>query len=203
MWLAIVMVALMLLVKIFEPNIKGYIGESRVNSSLLQLPKQYRTINNLMIKNEKDETSQIDHVVVSPEGIFVIETKNYTGLISGDEKVFKWTKNIYGKKYEFMNPIMQNEGHIRALKFLLSNCQGLKFYSVVAFDNKCELKNVISFNSVMYINEVNKYILSMKSQNQLTDDQINRIYNFLIKSNITDATRRKEHVKRIKSKSEK
>ena len=59
---------------------KGKAGELRVKWKLLLLPSdQYKVINNLLISS-RGQTSQIDHVVVSEYGIFVIETKNYSAL---------------------------------------------------------------------------------------------------------------------------
>ena len=60
-------------------------------------------------------------MVVSIYGIFVIETKTYQGIIIGGENSEHWTQNIYGNKYEFRNPILQNHGHIKSLKQVLVN----------------------------------------------------------------------------------
>lgn len=60
-------------------------------------------------------TTQIDHIVVSIHGIFVIETKNYKGWIYGNSNNEYWTQNIYGNKYSLYNPLLQNKNHIKSL----------------------------------------------------------------------------------------
>lgn len=108
MELLIIIFVVGILYTLFEANIKGFIGEKIVAAILSGLPKQqYRVVNNVMLGTEYG-TTQIDHVVVSVYGIFVIETKNYKGWITGSEFGDYWTKNMYGKKYKFQNPLKQN-----------------------------------------------------------------------------------------------
>ena len=92
---------------------RGKKGELSVRMWLKLLSSdQYKIINDLLISSH-GHTSQIDHVVVSEYGIFVIETKNYQGWIYGGNYSEYWTQNIFGHKYELRNPILQNQGHIR------------------------------------------------------------------------------------------
>ena len=90
----------------------------------------------------KKGTSQIDHVVVSSKGIFVLETKNYTGWIFGSENSQNWTQVIYKRKEKFYNPIWQNFGHIQALKEYLgeNTTQDIPFSSIIVFSNEATLK---------------------------------------------------------------
>lgn len=95
---------------------KGNIGEKHVAKMLKRLPRdKYAVINNLLL-NDSGQTSQVDHVVISRYGVFVIETKVYQGRIYGGEDNEYWTQNIYGHKYQFRNPILQNYGHIKSIK---------------------------------------------------------------------------------------
>lgn len=78
--------------------VRGKKGELNVKLRLRMLSSEkYKIINNLFISNN-GQTTQIDHVVVSEYGIFVIETKNYKGWIYGGAKSDFWTQNIYGNK---------------------------------------------------------------------------------------------------------
>lgn len=105
-----------IVIVIFQPKIKGIIGEKIVASKLSKLPEQqYRVLNDIMLRTEYG-TTQIDHIVISIYGIFVIETKNYKGWITGSEYGEYWTKNMYGKKYTFRNPLKQNYAHVKALE---------------------------------------------------------------------------------------
>ncbi len=63
-------------------NFKGWIGETQgaIAHALLLDGKVYRSINNVTIPTASG-TTQTDHVIVSPFGIFVVEAKNMKGWI--------------------------------------------------------------------------------------------------------------------------
>ena len=92
----------------------GELGEHKINIQLDQLPSGCRYLSDIMILNPKSKSgySQIDHIVISPYAIFVIETKNYNGEIKGGRKDRNWSVSNHFKMY---NPLMQNYGHIKAL----------------------------------------------------------------------------------------
>ena len=125
-----------------SPKVKGRIGEVFVSVAALKRldPKVYRVFNDLVLPRPDGKgTTQIDHVVVSPFGIFVIETKNYEGWIFGDENSRQWTQVIYGKKSRFQNPLHQNALHVRAL----ATATGLPrecFHNLVFFVGDATLK---------------------------------------------------------------
>lgn len=113
-----------------SPKQKGKRGEKSVNETLDLLPKEYFSLNNIMLAT-KSGTTQIDHVVVSKYGLFTIETKNYRGKIYGDDARDKWTQVIvtnvtyakklyktytYVTKNELYNPVKQSQGHAYVLK---------------------------------------------------------------------------------------
>ena len=107
-------------------------------------------------------TTQIDHIVVNRYGIFVVEIKNYSGWIFGDEQSVKWTQAIYKSKHTFQNPIRQNYRHICAL----SDCLGIPrnlFVSVVAFTGDCTFKTDMP-NGVVYSRQATSYISSFRTQ---------------------------------------
>lgn len=94
-------------------------GEFNVATILSTLSRNdYHIFNNIIVPS-KYGTTQIDHVVVSIYGIFVIETKNYKGLIYGGDNAETWTKNMWGNKYSFRNPLKQNYGHVSRCRRLL------------------------------------------------------------------------------------
>lgn len=96
--LAILLIVLAIIVQLNISKIRGAIGEKRVKNQLSKLPHEdYVILNDIMVETERG-TSQIDHVVVSPYGIFVIETKNFSGWIHGSESSEYWVQTIYRKK---------------------------------------------------------------------------------------------------------
>lgn len=121
------------------PWLKGHIGEFRVSRKLKKLPKdKYRVINNIMVV-QNEATHQIDHLIISQFGIFVIEVKNYAGLISGGDYDDKWVQHLGKNKSYFPNPIWQNYGHVKALEELLSLDNNM-FIPIVCFSDSNELK---------------------------------------------------------------
>jgi hypothetical protein len=96
--------------------LKGWFGESMGAAAqwLLLDEHTYRSINNVTL-NARGGTTQIDHVIVSRFGIFVVETKNIDGWIFGDERSAQWTVVRFGRKYRIQNPRRQNYRHTRAI----------------------------------------------------------------------------------------
>jgi hypothetical protein len=98
---------------------KGQIGEFVVSRMLATLGSGYEVLNDLTFVVEGDST-QIDHVVVSTKGVFLIETKNYSGLIFGQANEGQWTQAMGHTKNRFQNPLRQNFKHV---KFLSQNLE--------------------------------------------------------------------------------
>jgi restriction system protein len=145
-----------------RPFFKGLFGEFLVNIMLKRgLNKdEYRLYKNVTLpvveKNGKESTTQIDHIVVSPYGVFVIETKNYTGWIFGSEKQKSWTQKIYRNSFKFQNPLFQNYKHTKALESLLALNEETVF-SVIVFIGSAKLKTempahvTVGFAAIKYI----------------------------------------------------
>ena len=123
------------------PSVKGWFGEGVMRGMFsLSLPKDtYCTINNVTLPDDKGGTTQIDHVVISLYGLFVVETKHYKGWIFGGERDRAWTQSIYGKKHKFQNPLRQNYKHTECLRSLLGLTKE-QVKSVIVFTGECTLK---------------------------------------------------------------
>lgn len=131
-------------------------GESIVIKRLNKLDKnKYRVLNNILF-DFNGITTQIDHIVVSVYGIFVIETKNLKGIIIGNEDSIEWVQRIYNNKYHFYNPIRQNKYHIDFLKRVLTDYNFI--VSIIVFTNKAILKTKTK-TSVVYDKNLNKKIM--------------------------------------------
>lgn len=148
---------LFLLIKYYTPKIKGFIGENKASKALKRLNNEKYTVLNNIEFNIKGSTSQIDHIIVSDYGIFVIETKNYKGWILGYEKDKSWIQAIYKYRRKFYNPILQNQGHIYALKHVLKNYKYLRYYSIITFTKRATLKTK-TYTDVVYTNKLVKTI---------------------------------------------
>ena len=176
---------------------RGKIGEKRVCNILDKFPKdKYIPLYDVMLPTPNG-TTQIDHIVVSIYGIFVIETKNYKGRIYGNDYSDKWTQNIYGNKRKFYSPLKQNYGHVKTLADLLQVDMDL-FIPIVAFTQRAQLY-VKSNNRVINTNMLYDTIDMCKTE-RLTREQVEDIVCKIVGSTV-DNTRqnRDEHVKRIQT----
>jgi hypothetical protein len=102
---------------------KGFLGERAVRHGLGSTldPAVYRSLHDLLIHTGTGTTTQLDHVILSPFGIFVIETKNFSGWIFGTARDRYWTVSYRGRRnHRMLNPILQNAGHIKAVESVLS-----------------------------------------------------------------------------------
>ncbi len=171
---------------------RGFFGEFWVKRELNKLPKdEYIVLNDIMINN--NGTHQIDHIVISKYGIFVIEMKNFYGIIIGKEKNDKWIQKFRSKKFYFPNPIHQNYGHIKTLEELLKIDYN-KFISIVCFSNQVKLK-VESNTIVTQLDFINEKI---KENNEIKINvSIKEIAETINKYNIKDKKERKKHIKII------
>jgi len=185
-------------IKLFKPRIKGFFGEKSITFFLSRLDsKKYKVINNLMI-NVNGSIAQIDHVVISNFGIFIIETKNYKGFITGNEYGDYWTQTIYKYKEKFYNPIKQNYGHIQAIKAILKEFQNIIYYPIVVFTMEADLK-VTADTDVVYYTHLIETIKKYQKEN-ISDVLRDKIYTYLNTQNITDKNSKKEHIKNIQEK---
>lgn len=152
-----------------KPSSKGQDGEIRVALDIATLNRNiYHAVHNVTVKVD-DGTTQIDHVVISKYGIFVVETKNYTGWIFGKEREPKWTRTVNGKSDSFQNPIRQNIRHIKSLSELLGVDEYL-FHSVIAFCGDAEFKTPMPANVLIagYANYIRSKHITLFSDIEAT-----------------------------------
>ncbi|WP_339251758.1 nuclease-related domain-containing protein [Sporosarcina sp. FSL W8-0480] len=183
----------------------GELGEYKINIQLDQLPKEYYYLSDLLVKNPKAKSgySQIDHVVLTPYGIFAIETKNYQGTIYGGKERKTWLVN---GKFKMMNPFVQNYGHIQALKSFIDEKYHDLFISMVSFTKRCTFKvdldyrKIASNELIVYDVELSEFIHRKVSvlkihhkEPLLTESDIITIFNAFSTANITDPIAREDH----------
>lgn len=125
---------------------RGWLGEKKVGLNLwLTLDTNvYRQIDNVIIPS-KSGTIQVDHILISPYGAFIIETKNIKGWIFGSSNQAQWTQVLFGKKYQFQNPLRQ----IFRQKKGLSEYLGLSetfIHEIVYFSGNCRFKTSLPPN---------------------------------------------------------
>lgn len=119
-----------------------------------------------MIKNvtlpTEDGSTQIDHIIVSEFGVFVVETKNLKGWIFGSESQKEWTQKIFKHSNRFQNPLHQNYKHVKNLQTFL-NLRDEQIHSLIVFVGDSQFKTPMPNNVTQGIG----YIRYIKSKTTL------------------------------------
>ncbi|MDA9176829.1 NERD domain-containing protein [Flavobacteriaceae bacterium] len=185
-------------------------GTSSERSLILRLLKKdfpsVTIYHDLIIKKDNGDFSQIDLVLVTSEGIIVIEVKDYSGWIYGSGNNTNWTKVLsYGrKKYKFYNPIKQNNNHINELRKTLKQFEKIPFFSVIVFFGDCELKEINYVPKGTYLvksQRVFEVLNLIKTENEPTQytnkrEVVNKLKELVSLGENTDY--QKQHIENIK-----
>lgn len=164
---------------------------------------------NIYVPKENGETTEIDVLMICKKGLFVFESKNYSGWIFGSENQKNWCQTLptgRGRSHKeyFYNPIMQNGSHIKHLKAFLGKQVPMR--SIIVFSDRCTLKNVqIRSNDISVINRYNvasvvSVICNQAPNDSLTDNDITEIYNKLYPYTQIDEFAKMQHVANIHNK---
>lgn len=172
----------------------GCFGEALIFFELEKFPHYSKIMTNLYIPTENG-TTEIDILYITSHGLYVIESKNYSGWIFGDERSRNWTAILYKTKNKFLNPIWQNKKHIKYLSKVLGD---VKLKSVIVFSNRCDFKKVNpGENTVIKRKQLRKYLANLPNDAIITNKEID---DFFIKlksySNKSDIDK-KRHVENI------
>ena len=131
--------------QITDPN--GYLGKHGEDLTEFKLDlvnafgRKGISLRNIYLPAENGKTSEIDLLYITQKGIFVFESKNYSGWIFGDEAQYQWTSSLpNGDKHRFYNPIRQNKTHIKWLQNYLK--KDIPMFSMIVFSERCELKKI-------------------------------------------------------------
>lgn len=160
---------------------------------------------NVYLPREKDETTEIDVLMIAPDGLYVFESKNYSGWIFGDEKSKTWTQTLpQGKKSRkdhFLNPIMQNKLHIKWLKNFLGE-EDISVHSVIVFSERCTLKKVTVVSDEIKVVKRNDLVwainkINANAQVVFNQEQINEIYENLYPCCQISEADKEKHIQQI------
>jgi len=196
LWPLILIATLAIVIKL--PWFKGIAGEFIVNiGAKLFLDKGiYHLINNVTLPTE-DGSTQIDHIIISTFGVFVIETKNMKGWIYGREKDDMWTQKLGKKNYPLQNPLRQNYKHTKTLQSLLG-LSDAQLFSLIVFVGASTFKKEMPEN----VTYGKGYINFIKSKNEvvIADSQVESIIKRIQTARLTPSFKtNREHVNHVQS----
>jgi len=207
--LLFLLLGVIFLLFLFWPaRFKGNVGEQIVSGeieSLIGKNSEYRSLHDIILETS-DGTTQIDHILISPYGIFVIETKDFKGWIWGDADQKQWTQTLYWNKYKFVyplrqtkykfqNPLHQNYKHVKAVQNLL-NADIKTIFSIVVFVGDSEFRTLMPYNVIElqdlipYLRSYTEQFLSAESIETYIEKLRNPGYNAPISN--------REHVENVK-----
>jgi len=180
-----------------SPWFKGWIGELQVNlvTKFFLNKDTYHLIKNITIPADGGST-QIDHVIVSRFGVFVVETKNLRGWIFGKEGDAYWTQKLYRHSEKFQNPLRQNYKHTKTLSEILGISDD-KMRSVVVFPGDSAFKTEMPENVTRSVG----YIRYIRSQTKpvLTEGEIRQIIKLIAEKQLAPGLKTHfQHIKHVK-----
>ncbi len=137
-------------------------------------------LHNLYIPYNNGKTSEIDILFITKKGIFVIESKNYSGWIYGSEKDQYWTVCDKRDRWKLYNPIKQNQGHINTIH---QHLRGIPCFSLIVFSERCELKK-ININSDVYVFKRDKMFFKVSEifknfPDVMDENQVNYVTDYM------------------------
>lgn len=176
-------------------RLRGWSGEQKTALSMwFSLDADtYRRFHDVIIP-AKNGTAQIDHVLVSEYGLFIIETKNRKGWIFGSEKQKTWTQVVYSKKYRFQNPLHQVYRQKKVLAEFL-NIATAKIFVVIYFNGDCKFKtpmptNVRNSGLASYIKSHRPTVFNSEEKEQI----LQRLNSHVKQSSLTTA----DHIRSLR-----
>ena len=192
---------------IFDSEWMGKRGEKLTERELklVQLfGRKGKVLRNVYLPKENGETSEIDVIFITKKGIFVFESKNYSGWIFGDEKNRYWTAMLPNKqKNKFYNPIMQNRTHLKWMGKFVG--ETVPLFSIVVFSERCELKKVTVESGDVRVIKRDRVYATVRdywdnNPDILSDEEIDILYTRLKELTNVDAAVKEAHVENIEKK---
>lgn len=188
---------------------KGLFGEYLIYKRLRRYEKDARFLFNTYLPKEDGDTTEIDVLMIYRDGIYVFESKNYSGWIFGTETQRRWTQSLpQGKrsiKNQFLNPILQNALHLKYLKTYLHAYPDIVYHSLIVFSDRCELKKIQMTKGravVIKRSQIVQFIGNSTTQDywHLSKSQIEAIYQLLYPYSQNPAALKQKHISAIQAK---
>ena len=193
---------------------KGERGENQVAARLAE--KGWFRVKGLCLRNlylpaGENATTEVDMIYLTRKGIYVIESKNYTGRIYGDEDRPQWTAAVYAgrgwlgrvktEKHSLYNPIWQNAGHMRALSRLVG--PEVPLWSVIVFSGRCRLADVRwdrDDTAVCRVEELPRVLRKLGRGKPLSWREVEDLYRRLEPYTQVSWCQKQAHIRQVKEK---
>ena len=94
----------------------------------------------MLIPSFNGHTNQLDLVFINKTGIYVIEVKNFTCMLEGNNTDNWIRKEFNGQKNRIHNPIKQNLSHIKSLQKILPHYPNEYFKNIILLSDSCKFQ---------------------------------------------------------------
>lgn len=188
---------------------KGLLGEYYIYKRLARLPGHKRFVFNCYLPKSEEEKTEVDVILIHETGVYVLESKNYSGWIFGTETNQYWTQTLpagrgRSQKIHFPNPIIQNKVHLKWLKAFLPD-NSLRILSYIVFSERCTLKNInltSGEHRVVKRSDLKEDITnSIKNADScLNTEKIDELYDMLQPLTNVDREEKEAHIHKIQEK---
>ena len=192
---------------IFDSKVTGKLGEVLTEKELLYVKlfgRKGKILHNVYLPKDNGETSEVDVIFITQKGIFVFESKNYSGWIFGDERSKYWTAMLPNKiKNQFYNPVMQNRTHLKWMKEFVG--EDIPLFSIIVFSERCELKKVTIYSDDVKVIKRDRTYATVRdfwdeSPDMVSDERIEELYAKLKERTKVDKATKAAHVENIEKK---
>lgn len=183
----------------------GKLGEYNIYTKIIDYENAgSKFLFNCYLNKENGETTEIDVIMINVRGIFVFESKNYSGWIFGNQKNLNWTQCLPNKsqtvKEQFYNPIKQNSTHINVLRKYIE--KPLPYYNIVVFADTATLKDITVEGDYIRVTNLKDlrqvlYNLMLEHNEVLNLEEINQIYSQLYPYTQVPKEVKEQHIKNI------
>ena len=205
-WGCLTVALMLVLIALFSVKGKGEYGEDRIYDILQKVDGYKATLQNCYLPKGNGETAEVDLIFLHESGIYVFESKNYSGWIFGSENQKYWTQSFSdgkggSQKYKFYNPIWQNDTHIKALQWVLGDTR-VNIYSYIVFGDECRLMDIRQNTDNYYVVQRKELLSSVKANAEaygslLSDEMIDWYYRELYPYTQVSEEQKMEHARKI------
>ena len=177
----------------------GEAGENLVAKYLQDVVNSYGgyLYNDFCFEDQQGYSTEIDHILITRGGVFIIETKTNKGLIRGTKEDEWWLciKKDYQQDKQLKNPIIQNQGHINHLRKMFKNTPP-KMTSIVIFP-VADI-TYVSSDIVYDLDDATNKIIELTKSNTYSQEFVERINSQIKQIQDAYSISKEKHIENIK-----
>lgn len=181
---------------------KGAMGEYHIVKAIEKSKLKGKLLVNLYLPISGGRKTECDIVFIHQNGVLVIESKNYSGRIVGDDLDQYWAQEFEGgSEFSFFNPVRQNKGHIRAIVSNIIIDKPNLYESLIVFGQQANLswaKTEEPNTSLLTLNTLPRFLKKFKRQAPKCNKyEVDEIYERLLPYAHANYFTKKDHRKDI------